>query len=159
MKTAIEISDAPPIPGARILLLQSKWYLSIVHGMSLVCCESLSSLGCAKVEKHTLPGSLEMPFATNYLLNSGRVFDAVICLGVILKGETLHFEMVTRESFAGLSRLSLHHGIPIINVILPVTDIAHAEERSRNDPFNKGLEAAVAAAEIVAWRSNVDKNK
>ena len=98
---------------------------------------------------------LELPFAVSYMLDSGRTFDAVICLGVILEGETSHAAMITQQVYDGLSRLSLERNVPIINEVLPVTDIRHAEERARDDNFNKGKEAAVAAAEMVAWRRSV----
>ncbi len=63
--------------------------------------------------------------------------------------------MITQQVYDGLSRLSLERKVPIINEVLPVTDIGHAEERARDDKFNKGKEAAVAAAEMVAWRRSV----
>ncbi len=63
--------------------------------------------------------------------------------------------MITQQVYDGLSRLSMERNVPIINEVLPVTDIRHAEERARDDKFNKGKEAAVAAAEMVAWRRMV----
>ena len=152
MKTELDLSGVPTIPRSRVLLLKSKWHPAVIDGLSRGCCESLEQLGCMEVEQHTVPGSLEMPYAINFLIRSGRTYDAVICLGVILKGETLHSEMITREVYHGLSRLSIEQNIPIINEILPVIDIKHAEERARDDKFNKGREAAIAVAEIVAWR-------
>jgi 6,7-dimethyl-8-ribityllumazine synthase len=73
-------------------------------------------------------------------------------LGVILKGDTLHFEMITPEVFTGLARLSLEIDIPILVEFLPVLALRHAVERAGKDEFNKGLAAASAAAEIIAWR-------
>ncbi len=155
MKTEVDIVGVPSIPESRVLLLKSKWHPAVIEGLSRGCCEYLERLGCKEVEQHTLPGSLEMPFAINYLLDSGRTFDAVICLGVILTGETGHADMIAQQVYDGLSRLSMERNVPIINEVLPVTDIGHAEERARDDKFNKGKEAAVAAAEMVAWRRMV----
>ena len=72
-----------------------------------------------------------------------------------LTRETGHADMITQQVYDGLSRLSLERKVPIINEVLPVTDIGHAEERARDDKFNKGKEAAVAAAEMAAWRRSV----
>ena len=152
MRTEADTSGVPSIPKSRVLLLTSKWYPDVIDGLSQGCRDYLVQLGCTDIEQHRISGSLEMPFAINFLLRSNRTYDAIICLGVILKGDTLHFEMITREVFHGLARLSLEHNVPIINEILPVIDISHAEERARDDKFNKGKEAAIAAAEIVAWR-------
>ena len=155
MKTEVDIAGVPSIPDSRVLLLKSKWHPSVVEGLSRGCCEYLERLECKDIEQHTIPGSLELPFAVNYMLDSGRTYDAVICLGVILEGETSHADMITQQVYDGLSRLSLERNVPIINEVLPVTDIRHAEERARDDNFNKGKEAAVAAAEMVAWRRSV----
>ena len=155
MKTEVDIAGVPSIPDSRVLLLKSKWHPSVVEGLSRGCCEYLERLECKDIEQHTIPGSLELPFAVNYMLDSGRTYDAVICLGVILEGETSHAAMITQQVYDGLSRLSLERNVPIINEVLPVTDIRHAEERARDDNFNKGKEAAVAAAEMVAWRRSV----
>ena len=155
MKTEVEIAGVPSIPDSRILLFKSKWHPTVTDGLTRGCREYLEQLGCEDVEQHTVSGSLEMPFAINYLLSSGELYDAVICLGVILKGETGHGDLITQQVYEGLSRLSLERNVPIINEVLPVTDIRHAEERARDDKFNKGKEAAVAAAEMVAWRRRV----
>lgn len=155
MKTEVDIAGVPSIPDSSVLLVKSKWHPGVVEGLTRGCCEYLDLLGCKDVEQHTTPGSLEIPFAINCLLDSGKSYDAVICLGVILKGETDHADMVARQVYDGLSRLSLERNVPIINEVLPVTDIRQAEERARDDKFNKGREAAVAAAEMVAWRRRV----
>ncbi len=155
MKTEVEIAGVPPIPDSRVLLVKSKWHPTVVEGLTRGCCEYLDLLECKDVEQHTVPGSLELPFVINYLLGSGKSYDAVICLGVILKGETGHGDMIAQQVYDGLSRLSMERGVPIINEVLPVTDIRHAEDRSRDDRFNKGKEAAVAAAEMVTWRRRV----
>lgn len=155
MKTEVEIAGVSPIPDSRVLLVKSKWHPTIVEGLTRGCCEYLDLLECKDIEQHTAPGSLELPFVINYLLGSGKSYDAVICLGVILKGETGHGDMIAQQVYDGLSRLSMERNVPIINEVLPVTEIRHAEERARDDKFNKGKEAAVAAAEMVAWRRRV----
>ena len=155
MKTEVEIAGVPSIPDSRVLLLKSKWHPSVVEGLSRGCCEYLERLECKDIEQHTLPGSLEIAVRDQLHAWFRKTYDAVICLGVILKGETGHGDMIAQQVYEGLSRLSLERNVPIINEVLPVTDIRHAEERARDDKFNKGKEAAVAAAEMVAWRRRV----
>ncbi|HBK18278.1 MAG TPA: hypothetical protein DDZ38_06520 [Gammaproteobacteria bacterium] len=78
--------------------------------------------------------------------------DAVICFGVIVKGDTLHFEMISEECMRGLGRVMHDFRRPVVVEILPVFDLQQAIDRSGDDAFNKGIEAAVAALEMTAWR-------
>lgn len=154
-KTVVDLSGLPPIenPG-RIAILQSKWYPEIVTSMSGACERVLRDLGYSRVEMHTLPGSLELPLAAADLLATDGAgdLDAVICFGVILKGETLHFEMITNECMRGLGAVSLQYRRPVVVEVLPVLDIEHARARAGDDEFNKGYEAAAAAIEMIHWR-------
>jgi len=76
------------IAKARIAVLKSKWYSEQVDGMAAKCIELLKQAGCSDIEIHTLPGSLEIPLAAKRLIRSSRrKFDAIVCLGVIMKGE------------------------------------------------------------------------
>ncbi len=81
--------------------------------------------------------------------------DAIVCFGVIVKGDTLHFEMISEECMRGLGAVMHEFRRPIVVEVLPVFDIKHAEERAGNDEFNKGIEAAAAAVEMVAWRQSI----
>ena len=103
------------------------------------------------------PGSLEIPLAARDLLAedvAGNI-DAIICFGVIVKGDTLHFEMISEESMRGLGQVMHEFRRPVVVEILPVFDIQQAIDRSSDDEFNKGIEAAVAALEMIAWRRGV----
>jgi 6,7-dimethyl-8-ribityllumazine synthase len=154
-KTTADLSRLPVIdaPG-RIAILQSKWYPEIVENMSTTCRRVLEQAGYHRVEVHTLPGSLELPLAAADLLaaDTNREIDAVICFGVIVKGETLHFEMISSECMRGLGSVSLQYRRPVVVEVLPVLDIEHARARAGDDEFNKGYEAAAAALEMIHWR-------
>jgi len=158
-KTVVDLSDLPAIaaPG-RIAILQSKWYPEIVTSMSSTCEEVLRTQGYERIETHTLPGCLELPLAAADLLatDPGREIDAIICFGVIVKGETLHFEMISNECMRGLGSIGLQYRRPVIVEVLPVFDIAHAQARAGADEFNKGYEAAAAALEMIHWRRSID---
>ena len=154
-QSAIDLSSLPQIdnPG-RIEILKSKWYPEYVESMAQACERVLLDNGYTEINQHTLPGSLEIPLAARDLLaeDSNGTIDAIVCFGVILKGATLHFEMISYESMRALGQVMEDFRRPVVVEILPVFDIQEAVERSADDEFNKGIEAAVAAIEMVAWR-------
>lgn len=158
MKTQVDTASLPAIkaPG-RICILKSKWYPEHVESMARACEAILRQAGYSDIEQYTLPGSLEIPLAARDLLaedGAGKI-DAVICFGVIVKGDTLHFEMISEESMRGLGQVMHEFRRPVVVEILPVFDIQQAIDRSSDDEFNKGIEAAVAALEMIHWRRRV----
>lgn len=158
MKSEVDLSHLPAIenPG-RIVILKSKWYPEYVESMAGAARRVLEHQGYTRIEEHTLPGSLEIPLAARDLLATDTAceIDALICFGIIVKGDTLHFEMISYECMRGLGRLMEEFRRPIIVEVIPVFDIQHAAERAADDEFNKGIEAGVAAIEMVAWRRSV----
>lgn len=158
MKTTVDLSDLPVIdqPG-RIAILKSKWYPEVVNNLSAACVEVLTQYGYTQIDVHTLPGSLELPLAARDLLalDTNKEIDAIICFGVIVKGETLHFEMISNECMRGLGDVMHEFRRPVVVEVLPVFELEHAESRAADDEFNKGIEAAAAAIEMVAWRRSV----
>jgi 6,7-dimethyl-8-ribityllumazine synthase len=158
MKTVVDTSGLPAIdrPG-RICILQSKWYPELVQSMSEACQQLLGQAGYTDIHTHTLPGSLEIPLAARDLLAQDveQQIDAIICFGVIIKGDTLHFEMISEESMRGLGSVMHDFRRPVVVEILPVFTMQQAVDRASDDEFNKGIEAAVAAIEMVAWRRSI----
>jgi len=158
MQTQLDPKSIPSIPGARIVILQSKWYRSHIDKMVAKCIKVLKGTGCLPIERHIVPGCLELPLAAQTLLrnaSAGKHFDAVICFGAIMKGETYHFDVIKDECIRGLGQVMLKEGTPIIVEVIPVLNIEQLIARSKNDGFNKGIEAALATAEIIAWRRKV----
>jgi 6,7-dimethyl-8-ribityllumazine synthase len=158
MKTVADTSGLPAIdrPG-RICILQSKWYPELVQSMTEACQQVLGQAGYTDIHTHTLPGSLEIPLAARDLLAQDveQQIDAIICFGVIIKGDTLHFEMISEESMRGLGSVMHDFRRPVVVEILPVFTMQQAVDRASDDEFNKGIEAAVAAIEMVAWRRSI----
>lgn len=145
--------NTPRIEGARVGILQAKWYKEDTDRMVACCTEALRTLGAEEPEIFPVSGSLEFPIMSQTVLRKkpGH-FDALICFGAILKGETAHFDMVKDGCLQGLMRVMLDESTPILIEVLPITDIEQLKKRSDDNPFNKGLEAAVAAAETIAMR-------
>jgi len=153
MQKAIDIDALPDLAGgASVAILCSKWYPEIVGSLHGKCVAVLRSKGVDRIDTHTLPGSLEFPFAAGEVVRRDPGIDAIICLGVVLKGDTHHFEMIVDECVRGLGEVSRTAQVPVVNEVLPVTELAHAEARAADDGFNKGIEAAAAAIEIIHWR-------
>ena len=102
------------------------------------------------VEVVTVPGALEIPAAIALAAETGR-YDAYVALGVVIRGETYHFEIVSNESARGIMALTLD-GLAIGNGILTVENEAQALARARPDDKNKGGEAAKAALAMLKLR-------
>ncbi len=95
-----------------------------------------------------VPGAFEIPLVAKKLARSGK-FDAVICLGAIIRGATPHFEYVAAEASKGIAQVMLETEVPIIFGILTTDTIEQAIERAGTKAGNKGAEAAYTAIEVV----------
>lgn len=136
------ISTTPKGKPLRIGIVQSTFSDGIGSIMLKECLDRLRELGVK--QKHIVavrvPGALEIPLALQNLALSGR-FDALIALGVVIRGETYHFELVANESGAGISRVGLDFNIPIANAVLTTENEAQALARM----VGKAREAADVA--------------
>ena len=158
MQAAIDLSSLPAIPRkGRIAILRSKWYPELVGNMADACRSVLTDYGYTLIEEYTLPGSLELPLAARDLLaqDTEGTLDAIVCFGIILKGDTLHFEMISNECMRGLGEVMHEFRRPIVVEVIPVFEMQQAIDRASNDEFNKGYEAAAAAIEMVAFRQSL----
>ena len=95
-----------------------------------------------------VPGAFELPLAAKRLAASGE-FDAVICVGAVIRGATAHFEHVAGQAAAGAARAALDTGVPVVFGVLTTDTIEQAIERSGTKAGNKGFDAAVAAIEMA----------
>ena len=95
-----------------------------------------------------VPGSFEIPLVARTMAASGR-FDAVICLGAVIRGATGHYEQVANQCAAGIARAALDTGVPVIFGVLTTETIEQAIERAGTKAGNKGFEAALGAIETV----------
>ena len=95
-----------------------------------------------------LPGAFEIPAAANKLATSGK-YEAVVCLGAVIRGGTPHFEYVSAEMTKGIASVSLQAGLPIAFGVLTTDSVEQAIERAGTKAGNKGVEAAMSAIEMV----------
>jgi 6,7-dimethyl-8-ribityllumazine synthase len=130
----------------RIGIVQARFNEDVCHGLLSACLAELKHLGVADedVLHVTVPGALEVPLVLQKMAESQQ-FDALIALGAVIRGETYHFELVSNESGAGITRIGLDYGIPIANAILTTENDEQAEVRMAI----KGADAARVAVEMA----------
>ncbi len=102
-----------------------------------------------------VPGAFELPLAAKKMAQSGR-YDAVVCLGAVIRGETAHFDFVAGEAAAGIAKAGLETGIPILFGVLTTETVDQAEQRSDRTRDNKGAETAAAAIEMANLLAALD---
>ena len=136
--------------GLRVLILSSGFNALVVDGLVAGAHKALLEMGLApgSVLSARVPGAFELPQAADVAARSGR-FDAIVALGAVIRGETDHYEHVSREVSSGLSVVARETGVPLGFGVLTVGKEAQALKRSAPSPDNKGAEAARAAVAMV----------
>jgi 6,7-dimethyl-8-ribityllumazine synthase len=141
-----------PIPGARVLVVEARFYESISDEL---LAGALARLGMAKVDVETIqvPGALEIPVAAAIALDAavhaGRPFDALVALGCVIRGETSHYDIVAGESARALMDLAVARKLPVGNGILTVDKERQAKVRASRKGGDKGGAAASAALALI----------
>ena len=136
--------------GFRFAIVTSRWNDFITSKLVEGALDALERLGADEksVEIFKVPGSFEIPLTSLKVAESGN-FDAVICLGVVLRGQTPHFDFVAGEATKGISHASLKTGVPVLNGIVTADTLEQAIDRAGVKAGNKGSEAAMSAVEVV----------
>jgi 6,7-dimethyl-8-ribityllumazine synthase len=145
-------SDSGDLKGARILIVEARFYEDIADALLAGATRALQKAG-AVFDRVSVPGSLEVApaivIAADAADRSGRPYDGAVALGCVIRGETLHFEIVSQESARALLDLSVARRLPIGNGILTVDTNAQAWTRARPEEADKGGDAARAALSLV----------
>ena len=136
----------------KILIIEARFYAELADALAQGAVAELARAGYA-YERVAVPGVLEVPVAINYAAASGD-YAAYIALGVVIRGETTHYEIVCNESARGLMDLGIKNGLAIGNGIQTVENEAQALARCRINEKNKGGGAAVAALRLLELRQH-----
>ncbi|MDE2373209.1 MAG: 6,7-dimethyl-8-ribityllumazine synthase [Hyphomicrobiales bacterium] len=148
--------------GARILIVEARYYEDIADFLLAGAMKVLKQAG-AVVERITVPGSLEIPagivLACDAAKHKGRPYDGVVALGCVIRGDTIHFEIVSQLSAQGLLDLSVARGLPIGNGIVTVNTLSQALARARLEEQDKGGDAARAALAMVQLKRRLARRK
>lgn len=146
--------------GARILVVEARFYDAIADALLAGAMKALKEAQ-AEVDCISVPGSLEIPTAIAIAADAARrrrrPYDGAVGLGCVIRGETIHFEIVSHQSARGLMELSVARGLPIGNGIITVEDEAQAFARARMDEQDKGGDAARATLALVALKRQLGK--
>lgn len=150
----MELRGSDSAPGCRFAIIVSRFNAEVTQGLLEGALTALRDAG-VRDEDLTLvrvPGAFELPVTAERLANTGR-FDAVICLGCVIKGDTMHFEYISAAASQGIMNASTATSVPIAFGLLTVLDDDQAQLRAADGPGNKGREAAMAAVEMATlWR-------
>lgn len=136
--------------GLRVCVVDTSWNELIVDRLTSGALATLRRHGVAEddVTHVTVAGAFELPIAAKAAAESGR-FDAVVCLGAVIRGATPHFDYVAGEAAKGCAKVALDTGVPVAFGVLTVDTIEQAIERSGTKAGNKGAEAAQVAIETA----------
>jgi 6,7-dimethyl-8-ribityllumazine synthase len=149
----------PPVPGARILIVEARFYEDLADELVRGTLEVIAAAQ-ATAEVVTVDGALEIPVTVAIALDAaeraGRPFDAVVALGCVIRGETGHYDIVAGESARALMDLSVQRRIPLGNGILTVENEGQAWTRARVSELNKGGGAAEAALAVLRIKKKLD---
>jgi len=130
----------------RVAVVYSSWHKQIIDGLIEGAKRALAETGCEKFEFHAVPGAFELPLAASKLVGEN---DAVIALGVVIRGDTPHFDYVCNAASDGLVRVMLDSQTPIGFGLLTVENQQQALERAQDDGDNKGVESTYAALKMA----------
>ena len=142
--------------GLRVGIVVARFNESVTRPLLDGAREGLTRLGVAAdaIDVAWTPGCFEIPLVARRLADTGR-YDAVICLGAVIRGETPHFEYVAGQAAAGIARVSLDTGLPVIFGVLTTETLEQAINRAGAKAGNKGFDAALTAVEMASLLRNL----
>jgi 6,7-dimethyl-8-ribityllumazine synthase len=140
----------PEAHGRRIGIVAARFNEVVTKKMLDGCLDTLRAAGVAEddVDVAWVPGAFEIPLVARRMARGS--YDAVICLGAVIRGETAHFQLVAQEAARGISEVARDTGIPVIFEVLATEDLPQALDRAGGAHGNKGRDAALAALEMAS---------
>jgi len=159
--TALNLPDISSFaPDLKIGIVDTEWNRAIISSLNKGCIDTLKQAGIRdeQVTLITVPGAFELPLGAKLLMEHGK-YDAIICLGCVIKGETSHDEHINRAVSSGLMQLGLMSDIPVIFGVLTPNNEEQAKERSGGAKGDKGREAAISALKMIEIKKQFSKQK
>ena len=138
----------------RIGLAVAEWNAEITHALRDGALAVLEKAGVTDVRVYDVPGSFELPLASQWLLRHAGC-DAVIAIGSVIRGETAHFDFVCQSAAQGILRAGLDSDRPVVFCVLTDDNIEQSRARAGGKHGNKGVEAAVAALQMALMRQRL----
>jgi 6,7-dimethyl-8-ribityllumazine synthase len=146
--------------GFRFAIVASRWNDFISSRLVEGALEALERLGADEklVEVYKVPGAFEIPLLALKLAGTGK-FDAIICVGTIIRGQTPHFEYIASEVASGIARAALQTGVPVVFGVVTADTMDQAIDRAGVKLGNKGFEAGTTAVELVNLYKTMPSDK
>ncbi|CDZ81663.1 6,7-dimethyl-8-ribityllumazine synthase [Candidatus Rubidus massiliensis] len=154
-----EIIGYMQVPKARVGIIVSHFNQAITQNLLDGAKLALKQLGVldSNIECVWVPGAFELPLTAQIMIQNND-FDAIICLGAVIRGSTPHFDYVCSQVSSGINRVSLDFNVPVIFGVLTTNTIEEAIERSGTKAGNKGADAAFAAIEMISVLQQIGKS-
>lgn len=151
-----EGSAVPSARGMRFAIIYAEWNHVVTGALCRGATDTLLRSGALKkdIETYTVPGAFELTLGAQ-LLASKKKFDAVICLGCVIQGETRHFDFICDAVANGITALNMKYNKPVIFGVLTTNNLSQARERAGGKYGNKGDEAAVTAIKMAYLQKKV----
>jgi len=146
--------------GLRFALIVSRWNGEFTSRLEAGARRGLAQARVAEtdIETFRVPGAFELPFAALAAATTGR-FDAIIALGVVIRGETPHFDYVAGEAATGLRQASMQSGVPVMFGVITADTVEQTLARCGDGENNKGFEAALSAIDMVNALSEIRRDQ
>jgi 6,7-dimethyl-8-ribityllumazine synthase len=134
--------------GLRLGVIVGRFNSFVTERLLSGATDALARAGASEVDIVRVPGAMEIPIAARHLAETGN-YDALVCLGAVIRGDTPHFDYVCAESARGIMTVMTETGIPLAYGILTVENLEQAVDRAGLKSGNKGFEAAMVAVEMA----------
>jgi 6,7-dimethyl-8-ribityllumazine synthase len=157
LKTELNREDVSA-RGFRFAIVVSRWNPTFTTKLERDAVEALTNAGAEAIETFHVPGAFELPVACLKAAQSGD-FDAVIALGVVIRGDTPHFDYVAGQAAAGIMQASMQSGVPVMFGVITADNVEQVVERTGEKDDNKGYEAALSAVEMVNLFCQMESSK
>ena len=153
-----ELTGELTADGLRFAVVVSRFNAFVTERLLSGALDALTRAGAdaTGIDVVRVPGAMEIPLAAQQAAESGR-YDAVVCLGAVIRGETPHFEYVSAETSRGVAQAALRAGIPMSFGVLTVENLEQAVDRAGLKSGNKGFEAAMSAIEMANLLRKISK--
>lgn len=133
-------------------IIVANWHTEVTEKLYQGAYRILEKYRVKSIQRFDVSGSFELSYAANHLASYG-CFDAIICIGVIIQGETKHFDFICQAVANGITKASQDNDLPIIFGVLTPNNLEQAMERAGGKYGNKGEEAAYAALQMIDFRN------
>lgn len=149
-------ADREALAASEFALCVATFYRDLADRLGNAAVEAFQAAGVSPASVHTyeVPGAFELPLAAKYAAETGR-FAGVACLGVVIRGETSHYDYVCSESARGIQQVQLATGVPCAFGVITAEDRDQAEARSGGDKRDQGRNAAIAVMRMALLRRSL----